>query len=364
MKHLLGYLIAAVAIFTFINVFVTADRPQVTTPSAARAEGAVAVATEARPATVKVGLLTGDTATMEDLHFRNGLEEGLGEEGFSFHACETGSSAETQWAMYQKMLDEGYSVVFLNLLDQGEALQYAQAAAEQGIALIFLGDTEPPQEAVGLSDKFYYMGFSDADSLREASAEIAHLWKNNQPLLDHFEDNTLAYSFLSDESFEESGKAAVFQEDLARRGVSGTLAKDSVTSYFSFDIHKEIDRIWVANTELIICTSSSDARKSLDYLNDPTEFKSNHIQMVLLTADEAAQKMVENEEILLAIGVDGQELGRVAAKLTKALAMGETPTEADLGVSVPESRRLYVSNTVLRSPAMDSVAAQEPETEE
>ena len=361
MKHLLCYLVAAVAIFTFINVFVSADHPQAA--SSFRGTNAAAVPVEARTLSAKVGLLTGDTATMEDLFFRSSLEQGLAEDGLSVHACETGSSAETQWAMYEKMLDEGYSVVFLSLLDQEEAARYAQAAAEKGVALVFLGDTEPSQEVISLSERFYYLGFSDGDSLREAAAQIAQLWKNNQPLLDHFADGTLTYSFLSDESFQESGKAAVFQEDLARRGVSGALAKDSVTSYFSFDIQKEIDRIWVADTELIVCTSSSDARKSLNYLNDPTEFKSNHIKMVLLTADEAARKMVENEEILLAIGVDGQELGRVAAALTKALAAGEAPAEADLGVSVPESRRLYVSNTILRSPAMDSVAEQEPETD-
>lgn len=361
MKHLLICVLAGMLIIAGVLFILGSESDRGSIPAIA-SNVLPAGSGEGETETVKVGLLFSQTETMEEIHFRRMLEEGQSEL-FSFHFCEAGTQASAQWQMFQKMLGEGYGIIFVKLVDSGEAQRYANVAVEQDIHLIFLG-AEPDQEVLDAGEKLYFLGFSDANSLQEAARHIATLWRNNQQELDYFPDSVLAFSFLSSEGFEESGKSDQFASYLAVQGVEGTLAKDSVTSMFSFDIHKEIDRIWVADTELLICTSSSDARKSLNYLNDPTEFSFNRIQMVVLTADEAAQTMVENGEILLAIGTDGQDLGQAALRMIETLIGGEPLTTDAVGVNSGSGNRFYVANRVVRSPLLDQRAPVETDDDD
>lgn len=363
MKHLLICLLAGVLILGGLTTLMSAeqqhnqDRPTSQDTLAVMNPGE-----EGAHEPMKVGLIVERTQTMEEIHFRRVLE-GSREEGFLFHPCETGSSPETQWDMFQKMLRQGYQVVLLNLVDQTQAQRYVDAALAQNVNLIFLGQ-QPDQEVLLRGEGIYYLGFSDADSLGEVARQIGAFWRSNQGKLDYFKDGQLAFASLSSQSFEETGKAEKFQSYLAGQGIESYLSKDSVSSMFSFDIHKEIDRIWVADSELVLLTSSAEARKSLDYLLDPTEFAFNRLQLVLLTADEPAKKMVENGEILLAIGTDGQDLGRAALEMLRALAAGETPMATSVQAGEAAQRCILVPNRVVRSALLDQRPPAPPAAQE
>ncbi len=346
-------ILAGIIILTGLTTLMSAERAsnQDLPPPSSSVIPVMNAGEEGESGLVKVGLIVEKTHTMEEIHFRRVLENAQSE-GFLFHPCETGSSPETQWEMFQKMLGEEYKIIFLSLVDPASAQRYVDAASAQGVYLIFLYN-EPPRDLLLSGQGIYYLGFSDADSLREVAKEMGAIWRGNRKLLEYFPDDVLAFASLSDESFEENGKAEKFAAYLKAQGVESTLAKDSVTSMFSFDIHKEIDRIWVAESELLLITSSTEARKALDYLNDPTEFTYNRIEIVVLTADEAAQKMVENGEILMAIGTDGEDLGNAALDMMRALMAGQPPVAEPQGDDPGADRCLYVPGRVVRSPRMD-----------
>lgn len=353
MKHLLICILAGLIILTGLTTLMTAEQKSnkdipYTDPDALQVMNP---GDEEEHPPIQVGLIVERTQTMEEIHFRRVLENAQ-EEGFLFHPCETGSSPDTQWEMFQKMLRQGYEVILLDLVHPAAASRYVDAALAQDVKLIFLHQ-QPPDEVLLKGEGIYYLGFSDADSLWEVAQQIGAYWRSNQGALDYFPDGQLAFASLSNQSFEETGKAEKFQSYLAALGIESYQSKDSVSSMFSFDIHKEIDRIWVADSELVLLTSSAEARKSLDYLLDPTEFAFNRLKLVLLTADGPAQKMVEDGEILLAIGTDGQDLGQAALEMLRAIAAGEAPAAKSVGVGEAAQRCILVPNRVVRSPLLD-----------
>lgn len=369
MKHFILYLLAGFLIFGILGSFASPVADSTGAPierGTASAAFAIASVTndadqKSAAAGIQIGVVMGPEETMSGIRFRSALKQICSEQDrYTLHLCEFFGSVKTQLQMFEKLLNEGCSVLFVELAAAEDAQIFIDQAEGSGAAIVFMG-AEPDAELLK-TGRYYYLGFSNADLLREVAQNLTNAWQNNRTLLDYFEDDSLACAFLSDEDYAENGKAESFTTALKVRNIESETVKASITSYYNFDLYKEIDRIWVAKAELLICTSSAYARQALDYLNDPTEFAHNRIQLVVLVADEETRRMVEDGEILLAVGMDGKQLGKTAAVLAGLLADGEEPTEETLGVSVRSGRMLYLPNTVVRSPRLDEIAVA-PEEE-
>lgn len=372
MKHFVIYALAAVMIFTMLGRFAAVETVSAAEPAVApvlrMAKAAPAALQEnavPEEEVIQAGLLQANMSSMDDMYFKNALLEELGE-GFSVHALSTAATGGDQAAMFRKMVERGYRLIVVELFDTDMADEYIRLAKENDIILIFIGE-EPTSQQMAEMDNLYYVGFSTGNVMRELADAIILGWKNNQRALEIKDDDRLVFGVFTKDDYEENGSAEALTRYLSNAGIEAEMGKNAVTQAFEFNWKKEIDNIFYAGGEIIICDSSSYARQISEYLHDPEEFTSERLQntrLYLTVADEGAQKMVEEGTAMFATGINGGDTGTAVGKLAKALVAGEQPTAATVGIAPDQHKRLYITNRTVIAELVNTPAVEDDEDED
>ena len=217
-------------------------------------------------------------------------------------------------------------------------------------------------------DNLYYVGFSAGNVMRELADAIILGWKNNQRALEIKDDDRLVFGVFTKDDYEENGSAEALTRYLSNAGIETEMGKNAVTQAFEFNWKKEIDNIFYAGGEIIICDSSSYARQISEYLHDEEEYPKEKYERIqntgifLTVADATAQEMVKEGTAMFATGINGGDTGTAVAKLAKALLAGETPTAENVGIAPDQNRHIYITNrTVLSTVLTTQVGGDEDE---
>lgn len=363
MKHFVIYFLAAVLIVSMLGQFAAAETVEVAdaAPAAASAtvakdptgdgtEGAEGDEPEA-PAEILTGLLQVNLSSMDDMYFKNAFIEELGE-GFSVHALSTSDDNEDQLVMFRKMVEKGYKLIIVELYSTSMADAYIDLAKENDVTLIFTGN-EPRADQMARMDDLYYVGFSSGNTMRVLADAIIRGWNSNQSTVEVKDDDRLVYGVFTQEDYEENGNLEALEEYLTDAGIEVELGKNVVTQAFDFNWKKEIDNIFYAGGEIIICDSSSFARQISDYLHDDEEYPEDKYPRLreacifLTVADEAAQAMVEEGTAVFGTGINGGDTGAAVGRLAKILLSGEKPTVENMGLAPDGNKCISVTNRVL-----------------
>lgn len=360
MKHFVLYFLAALLIVTMLGRFAAAETVEGAEPTAALLaavtknsaddEGEGEEEPEA-PTEILTGLLQVNLSSMDDMYFKSALTQELGE-GFSIHALSTSDDNDDQLVMFRKMVEKGYKLIIVELYSTSMADEYIDLAKENGITLIFTGN-EPRKDQMARMENLYYVGFSSGNTMRVLADAIIQGWTNNQYALEVKSDDLLRYAFFTQEDYEENGNQEALEEYLAAADIPVELAKNVVTQAFDFNWKKEVDNIFYAGGEIIICDSSSFARQISDYLHDDEEYPEEQYPRIreacifLTVADEAAQAMIEEGTAVFGTGINGGDTGAVVGKLAKVLMAGEKPTAENIGVAPDENKSISVTNRTL-----------------
>ncbi len=371
MKHFILYGLAAVLIFTMLGRFAAVETVSAAEPSPvpmavmAKTMAAVSDGEEEPPAEILTGLLQVDMSSMDDMYFKNAFEEELGE-GFSIHTMST-SEGRDQMVMFRKMVEKGYRLIVVELYDPDMAEDYIDLAQENGILLIFTGE-EPPEDQMARMDDLYYVGFSAGNTMRVLADAIIQGWNNNQSTVEVKDDGRLVYGVFTKDDYEENGNQEALDRYLTGAGIEAEMGRNAITQAYEFNWKKEIDNIFYAGGEIIICDNSSYARQISDYIHDDEEYPEDKYERIraacifLTVADEAAQAMVEEGTAVFATGINGGDTGTAVAKLAKALLAGETPTAENVGIAPDQNRHIYITNrTVLSTVLTTQVGGDEDE---
>ena len=373
MKHFVIYALAAVMIFTMLGRFAAVETVSAAEPAVApvlrMAKAAPAALQEnavPEEEVIQAGLLQANMSSMDDMYFKNALLEELGE-GFSVHALSTAATGGDQAAMFRKMVERGYRLIVVELFDTDMADEYIRLAKENDIILIFIGEEPTPQQMAEM-DNLYYVGFSTGNVMRELADAIILGWKNNQRALEIKDDDRLVFGVFTKDDYEENGSAVALTRYLSNAGIEAEMGKNAVTQAFEFNWKKEIDNIFYAGGEIIICDSSSYARQISEYLHDEEEYPKEKYERIqntgifLTVADATAQEMVKEGTAMFATGINGGDTGTAVAKLAKALLAGETPTAENVGIAPDQNRHIYITNrTVLSTVLTTQVGGDEDE---
>lgn len=373
MKHFVIYALAAVVIFTMLGRFAAVETVSAAEPAVApvlrMAKAAPAALQEnavPEEEVIQAGLLQANMSSMDDMYFKNALLEELGE-GFSVHALSTAATGGDQAAMFRKMVERGYRLIVVELFDTDMADEYIRLAKENDIILIFIGE-EPTSQQMAEMDNLYYVGFSAGNVMRELADAIILGWKNNQRALEIKDDDRLVFGVFTKDDYEENGSAEALTRYLSNAGIEAEMGKNAVTQAFEFNWKKEIDNIFYAGGEIIICDSSSYARQISEYLHDEEEYPKEKYERIqntgifLTVADATAQEMVKEGTAMFATGINGGDTGTAVAKLAKALLAGETPTAENVGIAPDQNRHIYITNrTVLSTVLTTQVGGDEDE---
>lgn len=380
MKHFILYALSAVLIFTMLGRFAAAE--SVATVEAGPAPvAAVAKALtmepetegegeepEEPPAEILTGLLQVNMSSMDDMYFKSAFVQELGE-GFSVHAISTADDNEDQAVMFRKMVEKGYKLIVVELFDTGMADEYIELAKENDVTLIFTGE-EPEEEQMAAMNNLYYVGFSAGNTMRVMADAIIQGWNNNQSTVEIKDDDRLVYGIFTKDNYEENGNKEALERYLTAAGIEVELGRNCVTQAFDFNWKKEVDNIFYAGGEIIICDSSGTARQISDYLHDDEEYPEEKYPRIreacifLTVADDAAQAMVEEGKAVFATGINGGDTGTAVAKVAKALLAGERPSAENVGIAPDQNKHIYITNrTVVAGRLKDRPAVDVPEDE-
>ncbi len=360
MKHILVYLIAAVLIFSYINFFVSPEEKADTGFLPAQltlAAIAPAADTEQSTATVKTGVIFKTLDSLDAVYCKNALTESLGD-GFDLRVSEAVGKSETQREIFDKMVEKDYKLIFIELFEGSETEYFVNTAMTREITLVFLGDAPAP-EVMEQMDNLYYIGFDQKGASKALGEAVAKMWMTNRETLDFDEDGIMEYSVLSREGFQESGCQDELEDYLDGIGLENDLVIDFLTDDVTADVEKGIDQMIIDDSELFVCVESSNAKRLVNYLNDPTEFNSwPDLQIAVLSVDEDARKLVSDGYAAIAVGYDGSQLGEKAARLAQMILGGETPDEDSMGLTMEDGRYFYISPTTLRATHLTAKAAE------
>ncbi|MEG1874258.1 MAG: substrate-binding domain-containing protein [Angelakisella sp.] len=364
MKHILICLIASVLLFSYIgqNTVMAKERVAYATPVAAGVAVARAAVTAAAPMSAvakkepvkpveeQIGLLLSHADDLNSARFKNGFEKSIPKE-IKLHSLDAAGSAESQKTMFNKMIGQKFSVIVLDLMNLADVDYYVDAAGKAGVPLVIIGD-EPTLSQLSHYPSVYYVGFQKSSMPELMATETIRLWKDN-PIRMNFEDDKwdLTYSALTRDGFEKSGNKEVFQTAMEAAGVSVSMAVDSVVKQMEYDLIKEVDQTVIDDSEIVFFDNSTDVQRALEFFYDPTEFKRGRPkqQFALTVIDDGAAKLVEDGEVLFAIGTDFRELGVATAQLAQLLAINPLSNLQTFEQQLVNERFFYLPDTILRA---------------
>lgn len=365
MRHFLLYGLAAMLIFTMLGRFAAVETGSAAEPAAAAMTAVVKAAKEEAPEELPTGLLQVNMSSMDDMYFQNNLLAELGE-GFAVRAISTDDTGRSQEEMFRKMVEKGYKLIIVELYDGDMAEDYIDLALENEVSLIFTGE-QPPADQLARMENAYYVGFSEGNTMKELADAMITGWRNNQYAMELKDDDRLVYGIFTKDDYEENGNQEILDAYLTDAGIEAKMGYSTVTSAFNFDIKEEVDSIFYAGGEVIICDSSSFAHQISEYLHEeefPTE-RFAHTCIFLTVADETARKMVEEGTAVFATGISGGDTGAIAGRLARVIARGERPTAENVGIA-PDGNKCFnvTSTTILADRISTPPPSEEDEDEE
>lgn len=362
MKHIFISLICAVLLFSYIGHATMPERLEqgITVANVAKvATAAVVNPTEKKEgrsiATMRavqqqqVGMLLCQADDIQIARFKKSFEKGLAS-SISLKVVDTQDTLDAQMTMIDKMIDHNYNLIVLQLTSTVNADALMSKISGAGIPLIITG-TEPPAELMQQYPNVYYVGFNDDSMYTKIAEEIQGFFTRNPKKMNFEKDDwDLSYSSIMSKSFAETGKQKLFEEALETAGMTSKFEVDSVVRHYDYNLHKEIDQTIIQDSEIVFYDSSTEAQKAINYYYDPTEFTRRPKQQLVLTViDEGTAKLVEEKEVLLAVGPDATQLGNTVARLAHILLYGDMPTYDNMSIAPSGERSFYLKNTVLRA---------------
>lgn len=371
MKHILICAICTVLLFGYIGRSTMSESSLVSMPTGnAVTRVAVAATTQAvqkeaeepeKPAVMQVGILLGHGDDLGTIRFKNALEKALPQDN-KVSVVDAVGSADTQKTMFDKMVDSGYNVIIIELMDSSPAEELIDKAGQAGVPLIVFG-REPSLELLTRYPMVYYIGFSGEDLAAMLANETFAFWQSNPTMMNFEKDEwDLSYSAITSTGFEESGLRAQFDAAIESLGLSTQFEVDSIVRHYDYDLHKEVDQTIIKDSEIVFYDSSTELQKVINYFYDPTEFSRRpKQQLALMVIDDGASKLVEEGEALFACGTDTRELGMLASRLSQLLMAGQTPSFQSVEIEPVNERCFYLPYTVIHA-AIEPEPVEEPET--
>ena len=362
MKHIFVYLIVAVLIFSYINFFVSPkENAENGFLPAQMTLAAIAPTAETRDvvpaAAVKTGVIFRTLDSLDAVYCKNALAEELGS-AYDLRVTEAVNKAETQKEIFDKMVEKEYKLIFVELFEDSQTDYFIDTALANGITLVFMGDA-PEAEQMEKMENLYYIGFDSKSTAVTLGETVTRWWMSDRESLDFDEDDVMEYSVLSREGFDESGRQNELETYLNSIGLEHDMVLDFLTDDVTADVEEGIDQMIIDDSELFVCVESSNAKKLVNYLNDPTEFNSwPDLQIAVMSVDEDARKLVDEGYVSIAVGYDGAQLGQKAGQLARMVMEGQTPDAESMGLSVKDARYFYVAPTVLRATHLTAKAAE------
>lgn len=354
MKHLFICAITAVLIFSFINFFITSDGNTESgfLPSSftvAMMSAPPQTLTTPKAITAKAGVIFGSLDSRTAVSCKNALAEALGSE-FELRVSEVVWNGGIQRETFDKMVEKGYRLIFLELFDGSPTGYFIDTAKEKGITLILMGDSPTQAQMAHARDSIYYIGYGQKSELQALGETLAFLWDTDSKALDLNNDDKLTYSIISKEDWKENGYLEQMEEHLDTAEIPGKVVQSFVVKDMNTKIEKGIDQMIVKGSDLILCDESALANRVSTYLNDPSEFrKKPNLQIAVLSADADARALVEAGDVAMAIGYDGAELGKKAAEIAQTVLKGEIPNAEGLGLEIRHECCFYLQPTILQT---------------
>ncbi len=363
MKHLLISILAGLALFSYIETTTTPQSTEEVSHMQAAQNMCInsrALLTANEPTTravampmsisndVKVGLLfhTGDD--LSSARLKRTLDKRLNL-GSNFNTIYSSNSHETQKNMFDKMIAENYNVIILEINAESNVQYFIEQAASKNIGLIFIGN-EPDKNLLQSYDKAYYLGYNNTSFKDAIAKEIFTLFTDKLEDLDIIqEDETIKYAtVLSNEKSENFADELV--DSLDELGINVDNPINTQVKKYDYDLFKEIDQTIIKKCEVLIFDNSVELKRTLDYFNNPDEFKKLPKQkIVILQYDDNTEEFMKNESVLMALGFDDAQLAETTAKLAMALAMNVQPTSDVIGLEPVDNKLFYIDYSVAKN---------------
>lgn len=359
MKHIVIYILIAVAIFGFLSSYFSEDSIILPTQDAFVTNTDVPKETQ-----LSVGVLFNGMDDAEKVAFRSSMEEMTADlMAYSYHDCLNDAKVQVTYA--RRLLSEGCQMLLIEPVNDEVVDTLIDAATEKQVPLVLL-KYQPSTEQIKRYENLYAVDFSYEvyDLPLELIADtIAYYWTEHNDEMDTRQfDDVLKIATVSDYDMEESGEIDELQALLTERGVKAKFVYEVVTRYLNYNIESNIDAVYWSHAELILFADSSDAEKAYYYFRDPNEYtKVPPINLAVMNADSNAYNLYHQEKVLFAVDDGGPMMGRVTGKLISGLAQGYRPAFNAEAVTPQNGGRTYLCNpTALRNIFVE----EEPETEE
>ncbi len=344
MKHILICLLIALGIFAFMgNRFSGGESP--------KRDNNIVMATHTnvqKQTAAKVGVLLNHADNADKVNFLKTLEKDLGHTA-AVQTVDCAGSAEAQMRYFKKLLEDGNRFIFAEVFEPENVDGMIALAKEYGAALLLDGHTLTDQQLKAYP-AVYTIGTSPSETIFSLANVIASYWATNEDQLDRRKnDEVFYYSMVSNEEFEDSDERKALEKEAADRGCELELVHDAITDYLNYNYEGELYDIYLSKAELILFTNSSDALKAYNYFHNPSIFSYGPPRIVfgVLSADDLAYSLFEEQKVLFVLGNGGSVMGRLAAKMITALANGEPLNYSNVGVMPSQNGRSFLCGDLL-----------------
>lgn len=338
MKHILIYLLIALALFLLLTFLFPAGRPpdaEVTDP----ADGRDPETAE----TGKVGILFSGADDLWKVEFKNALERGLDGRA-ELVAKDYGENPGTFLTYFKKLLKDGCGCLILEVAPRASVDELLALAKEAGSTL-FLYGCALTREQADFYGNAYTIGFGETHRAETLAGVLAGYWHTNERELDSRKrDGILYYSVVSDSGYQDTDFRKELEALAAERGLKMELREDVVTRYLNYNFEYPLDRIYFSLSEAILFADSADAEKAYHYYHDPSEYTKGppDIYFCVMEDDETALSLCEGNQILFASGNGGTNLGAMVLRMMRALQEGEPLNHATVGVTPRDNGRNFL----------------------
>ena len=350
MKHLIISILAGLVLFTYVKASTTPQPIQdVKDIPIARTFGVQAVAQiseEIEEETEqKVGLLFYKGDNLSSTRLKRTLEKQLNL-GENFNTIYSSNNIETQMNMFDKMIEQNYKVIIIELGQENDAEYFIRNAEKNNVGLIFIGE-EPDKRLLQSYDRAYYLGYNDAHFENAVAYEISLLYNEHLEDIDVVHDDEIIKyaTVFSNENAEQICED--LQNSLDFYEIPTENPVNSQVKKVNYDLFDEIDQTIIKKCELIIFDNSVELKRTLDYFHDPEEFK--HLpkqKIIIMQYDDNTDDLLNDESVIMAIGFDDAILADTAARLTMALAMDITPSYETIGIEPIDDKSFYINYSV------------------
>jgi methyl-galactoside transport system substrate-binding protein len=247
------------------------------------------------------------------------------------HMVDGKNQQDIQYDQIDTMINEGYDVLAINLVDRSAASGVIDKAKQANIPIVFF-NREPVQVDMARWDRIYYVGAKAEESGMIQGKIAAKHWKLH-PCIDKNGDGVMQYVILEGQAGHQDAilRSKYAINTVQKEGISvEKLAKD--TANWQRSEAKDKIATWLENfgsdIEFIFCNNDAMALGTVDAMKESELISNNKLIPVIgVDATREAIEAFKNGEIIGTVYNDNVTQGKIVVHMAYYLALNKNPAD-------------------------------------